>query len=94
MKRLIENTVFSGFVTAWRFATWPTRRSPLFEKATTEGVVRLPSELGSTFASLPSITETTLLVVPRSIPIILLTEEPPWKLFRPTGRRPRREIRG
>jgi hypothetical protein len=30
MKRLIENTVFSGLVTACRFATCPTRRSPSF----------------------------------------------------------------
>ena len=28
MKRLIEKTVFSGLVTACRFATWPTSRSP------------------------------------------------------------------
>ena len=35
--------VFSGFVTAWRLAGIPTRRSaPL--KATTEGVVRDPSD--------------------------------------------------
>ena len=32
--------MFSGLVTAWRLATWPTRRSPLFAKPTTEGVVR------------------------------------------------------
>ena len=43
MKRLMENTVFSGFVMAWRLATWPTRISPSFVKATTEGVSRLPS---------------------------------------------------
>ena len=28
MKRLIEKMVFSGLVTAWRLATWPTSRSP------------------------------------------------------------------
>ena len=28
MNRLIEKTVFSGLVTACRFATWPTSRSP------------------------------------------------------------------
>jgi hypothetical protein len=27
MKRLIEKSVFRGFVTACRFATWPTSRS-------------------------------------------------------------------
>ena len=71
MKRLIEKTVFSGLVTAWRRATVPTRRSPLFEKPTTDGVVRPPSELGMTVGSPPSRTETQLKVVPRSIPMTL-----------------------
>src|SRR5271155_466567 len=74
MKRLIEYTVFSGFVIDWRFATWPTRRSPVLVIATTEGVVRAPSWLGITTGSPPCITATTELVVPRSIPIILLME--------------------
>ena len=43
MNRLMEKMVFSGLVTAWRLATWPTRRSPALLKATTEGVMRLPS---------------------------------------------------
>ena len=72
MNRLIENTVFSGFVTACRLATWPTSRSPDFVKPTTDGVSRPPSELVMTTGSPPSITATTELVVPRSIPIILL----------------------
>src|SRR4249920_1663485 len=72
MNRLIEYTVFSGFVTAWRFATCPTRRSPVFVIATTEGVVRPPSWFGITTGSPPCITATTEFVVPRSIPIILL----------------------
>ena len=72
MKRLIEKTVFSGLVTACRLATWPTRRSPDLAKPTTDGVMRLPSALGMTMASPPSITETTELVVPRSMPMILL----------------------
>src|SRR5215470_14554960 len=72
MKRLIEYTVFSGFVTAWRLATCPTRRSPDLVIATTEGVVRVPSWLGITTGSPPCMTATTELVVPRSIPIILL----------------------
>src|SRR5580704_10188629 len=72
MKRLIEYTVFSGFVTACRLATCPTRRSPLLVIPTTEGVVRAPSWLGITTGSPPCITDTTELVVPRSIPIILL----------------------
>jgi len=57
---------------AWRLATWPTRRSPLSVNATIEGVVRPPSALGSTLASLPSMMATTELVVPRSMPITLL----------------------
>jgi hypothetical protein len=32
-----------GLVTACRFATWPTSRSPSLTKPTTEGVVRAPS---------------------------------------------------
>ena len=74
MKRLIENTVFSGLVTAWRFATCPTRRSS-FEKPTTEGVVRAPSWLTMTAGSPPSMTATTELVVPRSIPMTLLMDK-------------------
>src|SRR2546423_1728138 len=33
MKRLIEDTGFSGLVTAWRFATCPTSRSPVLVPA-------------------------------------------------------------
>ena len=80
MNRLIENTVLAGFVIACRFATCPTSRSPLFENATTEGVVRFPSALGMTTGSPPSITATHELVVPRSIPMILLIEFPLLKL--------------
>src|ERR1700730_8370608 len=69
MKRLIEYTVFSGLVTAWRLATSPTRRSPLLLTATMDGVVRAPSALGMTTGSPPSMTATHELVVPRSIPI-------------------------
>src|SRR6188768_3635159 len=72
MNRLMEKMVFSGLVTAWRFATWPTRRSPDLVNPTTDGVMRLPSGLVITTGSPPSITATTELVVPRSIPIILL----------------------
>src|ERR1700722_10042347 len=59
-----------GLVTAWRLAGSPTRVSPLLVNATTEGVSRLPSWLAMTVASPPSMTATTLLVVPRSIPMI------------------------
>src|SRR6201989_109316 len=68
MWRLIERNVRSGLVMAWRLATSPTRTSPDFEKATTDGVVREPSALGMTTGSPPSRTATTELVVPRSIP--------------------------
>jgi len=70
MNRLIEKIVFCGLVTACRFATCPTSRSPSFVNATTEGVVRPPSALGMTTGSPPSITATTEFVVPRSMPMI------------------------
>jgi len=70
MKRLVENTVFSGFVMAWRRAICPTRTSPLSSQATTDGVRREPSSLAMTLGSLPSMMATTELVVPRSIPMI------------------------
>ena len=73
MKRLIEKIVFSGFITACRLAAVPTRRSPESVKATTEGVVRLPSAFSSTLGSPPSRTATHELVVPRSIPMVLAT---------------------
>src|ERR1700684_4358212 len=71
MYRLIEEIVRSGLVTAWRFASCPTSRSPVLVNATTEGVVRDPSELAMTVGLCPSITATTELVVPRSIPTTL-----------------------
>src|SRR5450759_1848254 len=69
MKRLIEETVFSGLVIACLFATSPTRRSPFLLIATIEGVIRAPSALGITTGSPPSITAIQEFVVPRSIPI-------------------------
>src|SRR5512143_759735 len=63
--------VFSGLVTAWRLAPWPTRRSPSSVKATIEGVVRMPSAFSMTFGVLPSMTATHALVVPRSMPMTL-----------------------
>src|SRR5258708_18352017 len=68
MRRLMEKTVFSGLVTACRFANWPTRRSPLLVIATTEGVSRDPSLFSNTVGSPPSMTAITEFVVPRSIP--------------------------
>src|SRR5262245_35379079 len=60
--------VCSGLSTAWRLASWPTRRSPVLVNATTDGVKRLPSLLIMTVGLPPSITATTEFVVPRSIP--------------------------
>src|SRR3954468_2920911 len=68
MCRLTLRMVRSTFVTAWFLADWPTRTSPFLAKATTEGVVREPSEFAITVGSPPSRTVTTELVVPRSIP--------------------------
>src|SRR4030042_5245329 len=62
--------VFFGFKTTWRLATSPTR---FLVGSTTEGVIFLPvSTAGITFGLPPSITATTLFVVPKSIPTILL----------------------
>src|SRR5277367_3392304 len=69
--------VFCEFVTACRFADWPTSRSPVAGNPTTEGVVRAPSEFGmmrtSTLSDpgFVSTTATQELVVPRSIPMTL-----------------------
>src|SRR3990170_5111870 len=72
MNRLIEKIVFSGLTIAWRRATCPTMRSPVFGlTATTDGTSRPPSEDGITVGSPPSMMATTELVVPRSIPMIL-----------------------
>src|ERR1700704_6076305 len=68
MWRLTDRIVRSTFVTAWRLATSPTRTSPFFANATTDGVVRAPSALAMTVGSPPSRTDTTELVVPRSMP--------------------------
>jgi hypothetical protein len=44
-------------------------RSPVFEKAITDGVVRDPSAFVMTIGSPPSITAAHEFVVPKSIPI-------------------------
>src|SRR5580658_4617245 len=72
IRRLMAKRVLEGLVTAWRLAGWPTRRSPSSRMATTEGVVRAPSAFSITFGVLPSMMATHELVVPRSMPIILL----------------------
>src|SRR5271166_676485 len=60
--------VLRELVTAWRFAASPTTRSPDLVKATTDGVVRLPSEFSRTSGSPPSMTAMQELVVPKSMP--------------------------
>jgi hypothetical protein len=47
----------------------PTSRSPSFVNATTDGVVRAPSEFSMTRGFAPSITDTHEFVVPKSMPI-------------------------
>src|SRR5262252_8021723 len=92
MKRLIEEIVFSGFTAACRRASWPTRRSPDFVNATTEGVVRDPSEFGTTVGSPASMTAMTELVVPRSIPTVLgILFSPQAAWLQPAGDRYRRD---
>jgi hypothetical protein len=75
IKRLIEYTVFVGFVTACLFAGSPTLRSPPSTNATIDGVVLFPSAFGMTTGSFPSITETHEFVVPKSIAIIFPINE-------------------
>ena len=62
--------MFSGLTTAWLRATRPTRRSWFLLTATTDGTSRSPSAEGMTTGSPPSMTATTELVVPRSMPMI------------------------
>src|SRR6185503_10395743 len=62
--------VFFALVTAWRLAGAPTRTSPSSVYATTEGVVRAPSEFSITLGLPPSMIATHELVVPRSMPMI------------------------
>ena len=89
MNRLIEKTVLSGFVIAWRFATCPTRISPSFVKPTTDGVRRLPSWFAITAGSPLSTTATTEFVVPRSIPITFaMSMFSPFARLVRTGPRP------
>jgi hypothetical protein len=77
IKRFTAKIVFSGFVMACRRAICPTSRSPLSVKATTEGVVRLPSALAKTLGSPLSMIATQELVVPKSIPITFAISKAP-----------------
>src|SRR6266478_4350113 len=91
-RRFTAKTVASGFVTACRLAICPTSRSPASVNPTIDGVVRLPSELGITTGSPPSITATQLLVVPRSMPMTLGIADP-FYLKGPRGPKFRRKPR-
>src|ERR1700692_802424 len=70
MKRLTEKMVFFELVPAWRLAAGPTRRSPVLVKATTDGVVRAPSEFSRTTGSPFSMMAMQELVVPKFMPKI------------------------
>ena len=73
---LAATIVLSGFVTACLLAGSPTKRSPSFVKATTEGNALpptvAPSAAGIMVGFPPIITEAAELLVPKSIPIILV----------------------
>jgi hypothetical protein len=71
MNLLIDAIVLVGLVIACLLAGSPIFLSPLSRNATIDGVVLLPSSLAITTGSLPSMTATHELVVPKSIPIIL-----------------------
>jgi hypothetical protein len=77
ISRFTDRMVRSTLVTAWFLAGCPTSTSPLRANATTDGVVREPSELAITTGSPPSSTATTELVVPRSIPTARAMVLPP-----------------
>src|SRR5690349_10770970 len=70
ISRFTAYRVFLALVTAWRLAGAPTRISPSSVYATTEGVVRAPSEFSITLGLPPSMIATHELVVPRSMPMI------------------------
>ena len=67
--------VLVGLVTACRLAICPTSRSLVFEIATMDGVVRLPSVFSMIVGSPASITAIAELVVPKSIPRIFAINE-------------------
>src|SRR3990170_2157830 len=77
--------VFLAFVTAWRLAGAPTRISPSSVKATTDGVVREPSEFSITLGLPPSMIATQELVVPRSMPMIFAMVVPSVRIQATVG---------
>ena len=74
--RFAATMVFVGFVTACLRAGSPTKRSPSFVNATTEGNALpptvAPSAAGIMAGLPPIITAAAELLVPRSMPITLL----------------------
>ena len=68
--RLIERTVRSGATTHWLRAGVPTSTSPSGAMPTTDGSKRSPLT-GSSTGAPSSMTASTELVVPRSMPMIL-----------------------
>ena len=74
--RFAATTVFSGFVTACLLAGSPTKSSPSFENATTEGnafpPTVAPSAAGIMVGLPPITTAAAELLVPKSIPITLV----------------------
>jgi hypothetical protein len=79
MSLLVAKMVFYELVMDCLLAGAPTNRYPDLVKATMEGVVLFPSELGMTLGVLASMSATQELVVPKSMPMIvedvLRTEE-------------------
>ncbi len=69
--RLIERMVRSGASTNWFRAARPTSRRPCGSRPTTEGKIGSPSSSASTTGRPSRMTATSLLVVPRSIPMMV-----------------------
>src|SRR6185295_4333057 len=86
IRRLMAEKVLLGLVIACRLADWPTSRSPSSVKATTDGVVRAPSEFSITLTSEPSMMATHEFVVPRSMPIAFAIETLSYAWRRPSAR--------
>src|SRR5690554_7327114 len=77
IKRLTAYRVLCGLVTAWRLALCPTSTSSSLVNATIDGVVRSPSAFSIILGLPPSSMATHELVVPKSMPIILLMSQSP-----------------
>src|SRR6266403_855978 len=73
--------VFLEFVMACRLSASPTNRSPVLVKATTDGVIRRPSEFSRTTGSPPSITAMHEFVVPKSMPITFAIKIAPGYVY-------------